>query len=283
MRPRRALLYMPGTDWRKIEKATTLNVDSICMDLEDGVALNRKQEARDTIVKALGELDFGRSEKLVRINPPDSGLQDDDLAAIVPARPEGIVLPKVNSAADVQSVANKLNEFEGAEAIYLIAIVETAQGIVNLKEISQASERLSALIFGAEDLAGDIGAVRTPEAWEVFYARSAVVTHAAAAKLSAIDMVSVDFRDLGALEAEAKQAAGMGYVGKQLIHPNQVPVTQQAFTPSESEVNAARELIVAFERHQEEGTGAFAVDGKMVDMPVIRAAERVLARAAWDE
>ena len=158
MRPRRALLYMPGTDWRKIEKATTLNVDSICMDLEDGVALNRKQEARDTIVKALGELDFGRSEKLVRINPPDSGLQDEDLAAVVPAMPEGLVLPKVSSATDIRLVADKLDQTEGSEAIYLLAIVETAQGIVNLKEISQASERLSALIFGAEDLAGDIGA-----------------------------------------------------------------------------------------------------------------------------
>ncbi|KAA3646428.1 MAG: CoA ester lyase [Chloroflexi bacterium] len=281
MRPRRALLYMPGTDWRKIEKATTLAVDSICIDLEDGVALNRKQEGRETIVKALGELDFGRSEKLVRVNPTGSGLQQDDLAAIIPSKPQGIVLPKVNTAADIQAVTEKLNKFQGADAIYLIAIVETAQGIVNLKEISHASVRLSALIFGAEDFAGDIGAMRTPEAWEVFYARSAVVTHAAAANLPAIDMVSADFRDLEALEAEARQGAGMGFVGKQIIHPNQVPVTHKAFTPSESEVAAARELVEAFEQHQKEGTGAFAVDGKMVDMPMIRSAERVLARAGW--
>ena len=283
MRPRRAILYMLGTDWRKIEKATTLQVDSVCMDLEDGVALNRKQEARETVGQALRELEFGRSEKLVRINPSSSGLQEEDLAAIVPAHPDGIVLPKVGAGRDIQDVAAQLSEIHGDDAIYLIAIVETALGIVNLKEIAHAHVRLAALIFGAEDLAGDMGAVRTPEGWEVFYARSAVVTHAAAANLPAIDMVSADFRDLEALKVEARQGAGMGFVGKQLIHPDQVPITQQAFTPDPLEVAAARQLIEAFEKHQQEGTGAFSMDGKMVDMPMIRAAERVLERAMWDE
>ncbi len=284
MRARRALLYMPGTDWRKIEKAAALDVDSACLDLEDGVALNRKEEARSTVAKALRTLDFVRTEKLVRINPVGSGLEADDLAAVVPAHPQGIVIPKVSSAEQIRWVSERLQELEdlsGIEAgsIYLIVIVESALAIVNLREIASADSRLQALIFGAEDLAGDIGAIRTPEAWEVFYARSAVVTHAAAFGLQAIDMVSVDYKNLDALRREARQGAEIGYSGKQVIHPDQVAPVQAAFTPSEEEIATARRIVEAHAEHQRAGKGAFALDGKMVDMPVVRAAERVLERA----
>jgi citrate lyase beta subunit len=135
------------------------------------------------------------------------------------------------------------------------------------------------LIFGAEDLAGDIGATRTPEGWEVLYARSAVVTHAAAFDLQAIDMVYVDFQDIEGLQRESQQGASMGFAGKQVIHPNQVTPVQEAFTPDEAAIAQALRVVQAFERHQEDGIGAFALDGKMVDAPVVKAAGRVLARA----
>ncbi len=283
MRSRRALLYMPGDDRHKIEKATRLGADCLCMDLEDGVALNRKAEARRGVAAALDELDFGRAEKLVRINPAGSSLADEDLQAVLPARPDGIVIPKVETAEQLAWVSAKLEAAELANSwrvnsIRMIPIVESARGILNLKDLA-ASSRLEALIFGAEDLAADLGATRTREAWEVFYARSALVLAAAASGLQAIDMVSIDFKDLEALHQEALSGARMGFSGKQVIHPDQVGPVQAAFTPDDESIGRARHLVEAFNAHQARGTGAFALDGRMIDMPVIKAAQNVLERA----
>lgn len=282
MHPRRALLYMPATDWRKVEKAAGMAVDTICMDLEDGVALNRKEEARVSAVKALNTLEFGDSEKLVRINPVGSGFEVDDLETIIPANPDGIVIPKVSNADEVRWVSKMIRKLEKGKqknTTKLLAIVETARGIVNLRDICEADNRLEALIFGAEDLAGDIGAVRTEEGMEVFYARSKVTTYAGAYGLQAIDIVHVNFKDISGLEAECRQGAGMGYVGKQVIHPIQVEAAQNAFTPTDEEIAHARRVVAEFSQHQEEGRGVFSLDGKMVDMPIVRAAERLLDRA----
>lgn len=284
MRARRAMLYVPGDDSRKIYKALTLGVDSICMDIEDGVAANRKVEARETIASALRALEFGRSERLVRINPVGSGLERDDLRVVLPARPEGIVVPKVQDAGQVEWVSQQIGAVERENGwpeneIALIVLIETALGVVNLKEIASASPRLQGLIFGAEDLAGNIGAVRTREGWEIFYARSAVVTHAAAFGLQAIDMVYMDLHDIDGLRAESLEGARMAYTGKQIIHPNQVEPVQESFTPTGEAIAAAQRVIDAAAQHQEEGKGAFALDGKMVDAPVVKAAERILERA----
>jgi citrate lyase beta subunit len=285
MRARRALLYMPGDDLKKIHKAVTLDVDCICMDMEDGVALNRKEAARAMIVDALQTLDFGRSEKLARINAVGSGMEAGDLLAVLPARPDGIVIPKVEEAEQVRWADRMIEGYIAAggmpEAaqVGLIVIVETALGITNLKEITWASPRLQAVIFGAEDLAGDIGAVRTPAGWEVFYARSAVVTHAAAANLQAIDMVFTKFKDPTGLEAEAVQGMQLGFSGKQIIHPGQVEPVQRAFTPSDEAIAYAQRVMEAYASNQAAGFGAFALDGKMIDAPIVKAAERVIARA----
>jgi citrate lyase beta subunit len=284
MRARRALLYMPGDDLHKIMKATTLGVDCICMDMEDGVALNRKTEARVVIDKALQTLDFGHSEKLVRINPVGSGLETDDLHAVMNTHPDGIVVPKVERAGQIRWVSSQIARTEERNnwtsgSIKLIALVETALGIINLDEIGSADPRLQALIFGAEDLAGDIGAQRTQEGWEVFYARSAVVIYASAYNLQAIDQVYVDFKDNKGLVRESLQGVQMGYSGKQIIHPNQVTPVQQAFTPSDESIERAMRLLHAFNEHQQGGKGAFAFEGKMVDAPVVKAARQVLARA----
>ena len=284
MRARRGLLYMPGDDLHKVQKATTLGVDTICMDIEDGVALNRKQAARDTIAVALQTLDFGKSERLVRINPVGSGLENEDLLSVLPYRPDGIVIPKVQEGDQVRWVSEKISEFERKHAwqaggIILLALVESARAIVNLAEIASASYRLQGLIFGAEDLAGDIGAVRTRPGWEVFYARSAAVTYAAAFGLQAIDMVFLDFKDEQGLQAESIQGVQMGYSGKQLIHPNQVAPVQEVFSPSDEAIAQALRVLEAAAQQQEAGKGAFALDGKMVDAPVVKTAEWVLARA----
>jgi len=283
-RTRRALLYMPGDSRKKIEKALTLNVDCICMDIEDGVAHTQKQAARATILSALRELDFGRSEKLVRVNPFGSGMEGEDFSQTIAGHPEGYVIPKVESAEALLWLAGRMAEAERAHgweanSLKIVAIVETARGIINLKEIVSATPRLEAIVFGAEDLAGDIGAVRTPEAWEMFYARSAILTHAAAFDLQAIDMVYVDYADTAGLVRECQRGVELGYAGKQAIHPNQIQPIQETFTPNAEAIAHAQRVVTAHEAQQASGFGAFALDGKMVDAPVVKAAERVLAKA----
>jgi citrate lyase beta subunit len=288
MHARRALLYVPGDDRHKIEKALNQEVDCICLDLEDGVAASRKKEALSSILTALHELDFGSREKLVRINPVGSGLEADELSTILPAHPDGIVIPKVENAGQVAWVSERIEAVELAHgwklnSIRLVVDVETARGILNLNEIA-AQPRLDAIIFGAEDFAANIGAVRTPAAWEVFHARSAVVLAAAANNLQAIDMVTIDFKDMENLRREAEFGARLGYTGKQVIHPNQVAPVQQAFTPDPASIAHARRLIASFEASQEQGKGAYALDGdKMIDLPLVKAARLVLRRAGLDD
>ncbi len=283
MHARRALLYVPGDDWKKITKAMTLGVDSICLDMEDGVALSHKEIARQTIPKALQELDFGASEKLVRINAVGSGLEREDIAAILPYRPDGIVIPKVESLEQIRWADDVI---AGAELKYgwplhsirLLIGIETPRGVLHLAEIA-SHPRLDAIIFGGEDFAAAIGATRTPGAIELLYARQAVVVACAAYGLQAIDIVNPDFKNLDALRAEAEFGARLGYSGKQVIHPAQVEPVQTAFTPSDEAIAHARRLIEAFEAAQKEGKGAFALDGKMVDMPMLKNAQKVLERA----
>jgi citrate lyase beta subunit len=274
---------MPGDDRHKIEKALTLSVDCICMDMEDGVAPNRKAAARLGIAAALLELDFGRSEKLARLNAVGSGLESEDIQAVLPFRPDGVVLPKTETLEQVQWASEKIEAAELAcgwpvQSIRLLAGVETPKAILNLKDIA-SHPRLDALIFGGEDYAASIGAIRTPDALELLYARSAVRMVCAAYGLQAIDMVSVDFKDLDALRREARFGAQLGYTGKQVIHPNQVAPVQEAFTPDEATIASARRLVQAFKAHQAQGRGAFALEGRMIDMPLVKAAEGVLERA----
>jgi citrate lyase subunit beta-like protein len=284
MHSRRALLYMPGDDRRKIEKATTLGVDSICMDMEDGVALNRKAEARAVIAQAMKELDFGKSERCIRINSIGSGMEKYDLAAALTANPDSIIVPKIETAEQVKWVSDHIETHELAShkdigTVRLLVGVETAQGILNLKEIAEADKRLEAIIFGGEDYAASVGAVRTKAATELLYARQATVTACAANDLQAIDIVFIDFKDPDGLRVEAEQGAGFGFSGKQIIHPNQVSVVQEAFTPSDSAIEYAKRIVESFESSQNEGKGAYALDGKMIDMPLLKNAQKVLDRA----
>lgn len=283
MRPRRALLYTPGDDMHKVRKALTFGADCVCLDMEDGVASNRKAIARQNILEALRALDFGSSEKLARVNPVGSRSIEDDLAVVLQGHPDGIVVPKVEDGDQIAFVSSIIDEFEAYHhtdtKVQILAIVETARGIIHLDEIACASPRLQALIFGAEDLAGELGAQRTAEGWEVFYARSAVLTYAAAYDLQAIDMVYIDFTDLEGLRKEALQGARLGFSGKQVIHPNQILPVQEAFTPDKEAIKQAIEIIKLFDQYQASGVGAFALNGKMIDAPAIKAARRVLERA----
>lgn len=282
---RRALLFLPADDARKVAKAAGMEVDSIILDLEDGVAFTEKENARRAAAEALlGPLKNSRAERLVRINSWESGLEADDLAAIIPAHPDGIVLPKVERGDDLRYIDEVLTQFENdygfqRGAIRLMAIIETARGVVNLSEIAASCERLVALAFGAEDLAASLGAIRTQSGHEVAYGRAAVVMHAAAFNLQAIDSPFIRLKDPEGLRAETLHALEMGYMGKLAIHPDHIDIVTGVFRPAPEEVEKARALIAAHDAHQRSGSGAFAHEGRMIDMPMIRAAERVLARA----
>ncbi len=285
-RPRRALLFCPGDDRRKIEKAAAIGADGAILDLEDAVAPARKDEARRAVAAALAEVEFGRCERLVRINAVGSGLEAADLAALAaaPRPPDAVVVPKVEAADHVWTVSAALEEIEterglAAGTIRLLAIIETARGVVRLGEIAGADPRLAALVFGAEDLCGDVGAARSREGREIFVARSLVVLHAAAAGLQAIDTPFVDLADEEGLRADARAASDLGYGGKLAIHPRQVAPILAAFTPAEEEIASAERLLAAYAHHVAEGRGVFALDGKMVDRPHLVQAERSLARA----
>ncbi len=217
----------------------------------------------------------------MRVNSLSSGLCAQDLEAILPGRPDGIYLPKVNTSDDVHWINDQISTFEALEGIQpggitLVVGIESALAILNLSDICRASTRLSGLVFGAEDYIADIGGVRTTQGEAIYYARSALVTNAAAFNLQAIDMVCTDYKDEKRLLEECQSGVTLGFSGKQVIHPAQVAPVQQAFSPDAAAVEQAMRIVQAYQDHIAQGIGAFTLDGKMVDLPVVKAAERLL-------
>lgn len=284
-RPRRVLLFCPATERRRIEKAAGLAADGVILDLEDAVPPARKEEARRAAVEALATIPFGGRECIVRVNSAASGLLDADLRALAlaPRPPDACLLPKVESAAEVRLASRRLAALErrrrrGPRAA-LLALVESARGIARVAAIAAADRRLQALLFGAEDLMGDLGGIRSRDGREILYARSAVAIHAAAAGLQAIDTPFVDLRDVEGLVADTREGLALGYSGKMAIHPDQIAPILAVLTPTPGEIDAAVRLLREHERHRQRGAGVFTLDGRMVDRPMVRAAENVLLRA----
>jgi len=225
---------------------------------------------------------FGRAEKAVRINSWDTPFIDNDLASIGAfiSAIDAILIPKVEIPAHIELLSTFLDRF-GRKAINikLLASIESAKAIVNLREICQCSARLDALIFGAEDYCANVGITRSPNASELTYARGAIVTYAAANKLQAIDLVCVNFKDAAQLIREAEEGARMGFTGKQAIHPSQIDPIYAAFKPNPNLVNLATRILAENEINQAKGVGAFEIDGKMIDMPMVRWAESIMRKS----
>jgi len=275
---------VPGSDERKLAKVPTLLADSVVLDLEDGVPADKKAEARTRVSAALQTLAFAPgSERAVRINCVGSGLEHDDLAAILTApNLEAIVIPKVEHAWHVQLVSSVIDARAPAgrrSPVRLIACIESARGLLNAAAIAAADPRLDALVFASEDYCADVGMIRTAHRRELLYARSAVVTAAAAHGLQAIDLVCIDYKSEAALRAECQEGREMGFTGKQAIHPNQIAVIQELFAPRPAEIDYAQRIVAGYTDAVRRGLGALTVDGKMVDRPVVKWAEKVLARA----
>uniref|UniRef100_A0A8C5BJQ8 Citrate lyase beta like n=1 Tax=Gadus morhua TaxID=8049 RepID=A0A8C5BJQ8_GADMO len=287
---RRAVLYCPGDDRRKLAKLATLDVDCAVLDCEDGVALGRKSEARETIAAVLGELDLGRTEKCVRVNSVSSGLAEEDLRVILGAEalPTALMLPKVEGVEEVQWFVDRFrSHLKGrplTEPIRLVTFVETAVGLLYFKEVCEEVRRLApsaglhhdGVVFGSDDFCASIGATRTKDARELLYARQKVVATSKAFGLQAIDLVYIDYKDTDGLRRQAREGALMGFTGKQVIHPGQIQAVQEEFSPSQERVQWATALVEAFGQHQLEGKGAFTFRGSMIDMPSLKQAQNIL-------
>ncbi|KAJ2774289.1 hypothetical protein IWQ56_000641 [Coemansia nantahalensis] len=276
-RLRRAVFYVPCSEERKIQKSLQSSADCIMYDLEDGVALNRKGLARQLLGSALAANRSG-AELGVRINAVGSGLEADDLQVALQAPALRVVMvPKVESPQDIYAVAAAATA--AGRDVRIIAGIETARGLVNIGAIAAADPRVDALLFAAEDYCADTGIVRTGSRRELYYARAAVATMAHAHRLQAIDMVTMDFRDQAVLAEESREGAEMGFTGKQVIHPAQVDTVQRCFSPALDALVRAARIVNGYQAHYRLGKGAFDLDGKAIDMPVVKWAYRALRRA----
>ncbi|PSQ19931.1 CoA ester lyase [Halobacteriales archaeon QS_8_69_26] len=276
---RRSVLFSPGDRPEMLRKAPESGADVVVFDLEDAVAPERKDEARTAVREVLNDPSFDPDpEVCVRVNPDERTI-DDDLDAVLAgdARPDAVMLPKADRAEDVRTLSYLLAEHD-ADDLAVFALVETARGVQNADDIADLKPT-DVLAFGAEDLAADLGATRTDEGNEVLYARERVVLAAAAAGVDAIDTLHTDIEDREGLREDAAFARQLGYDGKMAIHPAQVDVINDAYTPDPERVEWARKVLDARDRADEEDRGVFRVDDEMVDAPLIAQAERVMRRA----
>lgn len=288
----RSWLFVPGDSERKLEKGRENPADALILDLEDSVANDRQAIAREMVCAFLNaNPDRSRQQLWVRINPLDTELALPDLAAVMPGAPDGICLPKVSSAAEVNRLGNFLSALEaregrspGATKILCVA-TETAASLLTFHTyLDGVSDRLSAMTWGGEDLAAALGASdnRNPASGEYddpyLMAKSLCLATARAIGAQPVGVVFVDFRDLAALEAECLRDRRAGFVGKIAIHPAQAEVINRAFTPSDEEVAYARRVVELFESNP--GLGTIGLDGKMLDMPHLKQARNLLALAA---
>ena len=272
---RRSVLFTPGDRPEMLRKAPTTGADVVVFDLEDAVAPERMAEAREAVNDVLTS-DFDPDcEVCVRVTA-EAVEADLDVVLRGDPRLDAVMCPKVGSAADVERVADVLSEHDAGRPIF--ALIETAEGVLAAPAIA-AADPTTAVCFGAEDLAADIGATRTPEGTEVLYARERVVLAASAAGVDAVDIVFTAIEDGEGLAEETAFGAGLGYDGKMVIHPAQVAVVNDAYTPTPERVEWAERVLDARDRAADEGRGVFRVDGEMVDAPLIAQAERVVERA----
>ncbi|MFC7137341.1 HpcH/HpaI aldolase/citrate lyase family protein [Halobaculum litoreum] len=270
--PRRSLLFSPGDRPDLMRKAPGAGADTIVFDLEDAVAPARKADARRGVRDVLAAPDFRPdAEVCVRVTGTDT-YRDLEVLADDAATFDAVMLPKAESADAVDHLAAQLRERD--RSVPVIALIETARGVLRAAEIADA-RATDAVAFGAEDLSADLGATRTDEGTEVLYAREKVVTAAAAAGVDAIDTVYTDFDDTEGLAGETRFAATLGYDGKMAIHPAQVSVINEAFTPDAESIAWARDVLAARDDAAADDRGVFEVDGEMIDAPLVAQAERV--------
>ncbi len=284
IRPLRSLLFAPGNHARRVEKALSLDADAVILDLEDAVAIAQKTATRAVVAAALEQP--RRGLVYVRVNAVDTEFCHGDLGAVVQRGLDGIILPKVESAAGLATIDWLLAQLERERglpsgAIDLIPIIETARGVQQIDVILAAGTRVRRVAFGAGDFTLDVGMAWSRGEAELAHARAVIVTASRASGIDApLDTVWVELTDPEGLEASARTALGYGFQGKMCIHPDQIAVVNRVFTPSDADVAFAERVAAAFAAAEAAGSAAIQLDGKFIDYPIVYRARRVLQRVA---
>jgi citrate lyase subunit beta/citryl-CoA lyase len=281
IRPRRSLLFMPGSNPRALEKARTVPADGIILDLEDAVAPDAKGTARDAIAQTLATGGFGQREVIIRINALDSPWWIDDVTMAGKAKPDGIMVPKISSVEDLSAVADRLSDIGADMSIKVWAMIETARAILHVEEIAAASKdsenRLAGFVFGPNDIARETRIRMMPGRTAML---PMIIPSVLAARLYGLDILDgpySNFNDEAGFIAEAEQGRDIGFDGKTLIHPSQIAACNKVFTPPDEEVAQARRIIAAFDAPENAKRGAIQMDGKMVERLHAEMAKRTIA------
>ncbi len=264
----RSLIFVPGNNKRFLEKAKNLSADIVCFDLEDSVPDKEKSLARHLIKNSLKERSDYSSEVFARTNSPSSGKIPADLEEIVREGIDGIVIPKVNNVKELKKIEKILSNLEkkrNIKPIEIIPSIESAEGVVNTYDIASSSKRISALVFGVFDLLNDMGIEYTKQPEGAKYARSKIPLDAKAAGVFALDAIWQDLNDQKGLKTDCNIGKSLGYVGKTLIHPDQINVTHKIFHPNKTEILWAQKVCKTYLNSTKKGKGATTVNGKMID------------------
>lgn len=275
IRPRRSVLYMPGSNARALEKAATLPADALILDLEDAVAPDAKGLARTQVCAAVKDRRFGKREIVIRINGLDTDWGHDDMAAAAEAGPDAILVPKVNDLVDVEHAEQHMGDARAA----LWLMIETPQAIFHANEIAGAGGRLACLVMGTNDLVKELRAQHTPGREALLASLNLAVLAARAHGITVIDGVYNEIADTAGFEAVCRQGRAMGFDGKTLIHPSQIEGANRIFAPDPGEIARARAILAAFEKPENKGKGAIALDGRMVELLHAEIAKQTVALA----
>jgi len=278
---RRTRLYLPGNSPKLMINAGLHKADGIILDLEDSVSPSKKEEARLLVRNTLRQVDFYGAERMVRINQIPHGL--GDLKFVIPHNVNLILIPKCESADQVQQVDNEIKRIADkhklTNPVWLMPIIESALGVLKAYEIASASPQVVALAIGLEDYTADLGTQRTAEGRETFYARQSLLNAARAAGVQAIDSVFSDVGDMEALQKAVQESKALGFDGMGCIHPRQIKVIQDNFAPDATAINKARKIVKAFEEAEQKGQGVVALGSKMIDPPIVKRALRTIKLA----
>jgi citrate lyase subunit beta/citryl-CoA lyase len=277
LRPRRSVLYMPGANERALEKAKGIPADSLIFDLEDAVSPDAKPDARDRVCAAAGSGGYGLREIVIRANGLDTQWGADDLAAAATSGAAAVLVPKIGGAADIGEVERRLDAAGAPETMRIWAMLETPAGILDARHVCTASERLSVLVMGTNDIAKELRAEQVPGRAPMQVALQSCLLAARLAGKVILDGVYNDIKDEEGFRAECVQGRQLGFDGKTLIHPSQVEPCNEVFAPSPEEVDHARAVIAAFEAAEAEGKGVVSLDGRMIENLHVEAARRALA------
>lgn len=279
-RPRRSVLYMPGSNTRALEKGRSIDADGLILDLEDAVSADSKLQARENIRQALAEGGYGYRELIVRINPLSSPWGYEDLVMVCQSDADAVLLPKVESADIVRQAETVMAARGAADKTMIWAMMETPIAMLHAEEIASASKRLSALIMGTSDLAKDLHAAHTRDRMPMITSLGLCLLAARAYGLDILDGVHLDLRDDEGLRYSCSQGLAFGFDGKTLIHPKTVPIANDVFAPSEKEVNWSKMIIEAHAAAMKEGRGVAVLEGKLIENLHVENAKRVVALAA---